>query len=260
MSVISAPRPRLPDQITIDFGPADLLGPAFLQLDRAARERGVYLSISTDFEELARVNALNLTDWYPLVPMFDPSVGGVTSENGFWISGINEHGEIVATQAARFYLWPDTTFAEEWRNRTFIYPDPRRQAQIDEHCTEDCAAARQLTGRVCHTGALWMRSDYRNQGLASIIPRLTRAYALTSWLPDFTFGIAKKGPAVTPQVVRRLYGWRNFDGSLQWYNSPHLGDILDIAVVWMNEREVTSDLQQFMQLLGKTAQPQSMAA
>lgn len=260
MSVISAPRPRLPDQISVDFGPPELLGPAFLQLDRAARDRGVYLSISTDFQELADVNARNLGDWYPLVPMFDPAIGGINGENGFWISGINDQGEIVATQAARFYLWPGTTFADEWTNQNFIYADPRAQAQPGERCSEDCAAAHQLTGRVCHTGALWMRSDFRNQGLASIIPRLTRAYALTRWLPDSTFGIAKTGPAVTPQVVRRLYGWRNFDRSLQWYNSPHLGDILDIAVVWMDGREVLDDLTKFLRLLAAPTQAPAMAA
>ena len=43
MSVISQtqPRLRLPDQVTIDFGPAPLLAQSFLSLDRAMREQGV---------------------------------------------------------------------------------------------------------------------------------------------------------------------------------------------------------------------------
>lgn len=262
MSIIStsAPRLRLPDQVNIDFGPAELLGPAFLQLDRAARERGIYLSVSNDFEELAEVNARNARDWYPLVPMFDPTVGGITQENGFWISGHDHRGEVVLTQAARLYVWQDSTFAEEWESQSFMYPQPARQAQDGEHCKAACPAAAKLTGRVCHTGALWMRPDYRNQGLGSLMPRLTRAYALTRWWPEFTFSIVKALPSLTARNVKRLYGWRHFDGTLGWYNSPHLGDIPQIALCWMNDRETVDDLRQFVELLGAPATPMAHAA
>ncbi len=245
MSVISAPRLRLPDQVNIDFGPAEILGPAFLQLDRAARERGIYLSISRDFGELAEVNRNNREDWYPLVPMFDSSIGGVSSENGFWIYGVNDRGAIVATQAARLYLWPDTTFVQEWENRTFIYEDPARQSQPDERCTANCPGAYNITGRVCHTGALWMHPDYRNTGIGSLLPRVTRAYALTTWYPDYMFGIAKIRPSLSAQSVKRLYGWQHYDRELNWYGSPHLGDITEIAVCWMNEQEVLADVGKF---------------
>lgn len=262
MSIIStnAPRLRLPDQVNIDFGPVELLGPAFLHLDRAARDRGIYLSICDDFDELAEVNARNRQAWYPLVPMFDPGVGGINAENGFWIRGVDATGETVLTQAARLYVWPDTSFAEEWEARTFMYPDPDRQAQPDERGIANCPAAATLTGRVCHTGALWMRPDFRSQGLGSLMPRLTRAYAYTKWWPEYMFSIVKMAKSQNARNIRRLYGWPHFDGTIGWLNSPHLGDIPDIAICWMTEQETIEDLEQFMPLIAATEQPMEMAA
>jgi hypothetical protein len=250
MSVISVPRRRLLDQVTVEFGPTEFLANTFLSLDRAARERGIHLSLSHDLHELAEVNARNRADWYPLPPMFDPSLGGITPENGFWIYGVNEQGEVVITQAARLYLFADTTFADEWEQRTFIYPEPETQAKVDEYCTVDCAAAHDFTGRVCHTGALWIRSDCRGKGLASLMPRLTRAYSLTRWYPDSMLGLVKT--KLVDAGMARTYGWQRIDRSVHWFNAPNYGD-LDFAVCWMNPDDVVRDLGQLTQLLDEPA-------
>jgi len=249
---------RLPDQVSIDFGPPELLGPAFLQLDRAAREQGIYLSISHDLDELMDVNIQHRKHWYPLAPMFDSSLGGITGENGFWLRGVDDAGRVVATQAARLYFWPDTSFADEWEDLRFIYPDPSAQARPDEYCTADCATATKLSGRVCHTGALWLHPDRRGGVVTSILPRVTRAYALTRWYPEFTFGLAKVRPSVNARNVKRLYGWSNVDKSVKWYNTPHYGD-LDFAIVSMATGEVLADLAEFKPQAGLHAAHQEAA-
>lgn len=250
MSIIStsAPRLRLPDQVNIDFGPAELLGPAFLQLDRAARDSGIYLSVSHDMAALAEVNAKNRKDWYRLSPAFNADLGGIDEMNGFWVSGSNQDGEIVMTQAARLYLWPDTSFIEEWENRTLLYADPATQAEATERCTVDCPAAAKLTGRVGHTGALWVRSDQRNNGLVSVVQRVTRAYALTRWYPDYMFGLAKENTKLSPRSLTRLYGWHHVDRSVQWYGSTPLGDV-DCVLCWMDRKELVEDIAQFTDML-----------
>ncbi|MGA7806676.1 MAG: hypothetical protein WCB02_18925, partial [Bradyrhizobium sp.] len=42
---------------------------------------------------------------------------------------------------------------------------------------------------VVFSGAGWYRPDFRGKGLATILPRISRAYAFTSWLTDFTISI-----------------------------------------------------------------------
>src|SRR3546814_17758568 len=94
---------RLPDQITINHGPREQIGRFFLAADKAARDRGVTLSLSTDFELLREVNARNHGSWHGLAPSFDCAYGGIDGNCGFWILGRDNSGEIVTTQAARFF-------------------------------------------------------------------------------------------------------------------------------------------------------------
>src|SRR6516165_6894454 len=99
---------RLPSQLKIEYGPASLLGRFFLWADTAARDRGVTLAFAT-FQDLVEANRANSDSWLPLLPAFDPALGGAGPETGFVIIGRNKQGEVVATQAARFYAWPETT-------------------------------------------------------------------------------------------------------------------------------------------------------
>jgi hypothetical protein len=103
--------PRLPDQITVDYGPRygprDLLARFSLEADRAARSRGVYLHLHADLAGLAAFNR-RAPSWGTLVPIFQPECGLLKLDSAFWIEGRSATGEIVATQAARFFQWPQS--------------------------------------------------------------------------------------------------------------------------------------------------------
>ena len=239
MSVQSFPHKRLPDQISIGFGPPDILGPLFLKLDRAVRDRGIYLSVSHDLDELVDINKRNLTAWYPLLPMFNPNFGGATGENTFWIRGVNERGEVVLTQAARLYFWPDSTLDNELETQGFFYADPSKHAHFGEHCIVGTKALHAIRGRTCFTGGLWFHPSYRGRGLAHIMPRLTRAYAVTTWYPEYFFSILQKH--IVSAGMPKVYGWRHLDGPVLWRGCPLYGD-LDLAVGWMDTDEAVDDL------------------
>ena len=90
---------RLPDALTIKHGPARLLSTFVLEGDKAARRLGIRLRLRHDFPELVYVNEQQIANnnWYPLAKMFDPGVSDLVPENSYWISGEDEHGEIVLT-------------------------------------------------------------------------------------------------------------------------------------------------------------------
>ena len=102
---------RLPDALTVKHGPAHLLSRFVLEGDKAAREKGVRLRLRHDFGELVYVNKQQIArgSWYRLLDPFNPEYSDLTPENSYWISGENENGEIVLTQAGRIYYWPDST-------------------------------------------------------------------------------------------------------------------------------------------------------
>src|ERR1700690_1353639 len=133
--------PRLPDQITIDHGAPELLGPFFLAADRAARERGVYLRLRHDLDGLVALNERERGRWYRLSPLFDPAFSAVTPDNAYWIEGRNVDGETVAAQAGRVFDWPTTTLKEEIESLRIFYADPARMAVPGETCVVTAPSA-----------------------------------------------------------------------------------------------------------------------
>jgi hypothetical protein len=232
---------RLPDQIVVQFGPQEKLAQFFLEADRAARERGVRLFIQSDFDELAKINARERKNWYRLAPMFDAVYGGIGHDNAFWIVGLNDDDEVVVTQAARLYPWFDTTFREECRSLRLFYGDAKH-AMDGERCEVNAPSAQRIKGRVCYSGSTWFRPDYRGRGLASILPRISRSYALTRWMTDYTISLVETD--LVDRGVARRYGYTNVETLIQWTDSAW-GNI-DFTLVWMPREQLLSDLDGFL--------------
>src|SRR5258707_12533771 len=106
-TIVAPDNVRLPDALTVKYGPAPLLSVFVLEGDKFAREAGVRLRVRHDFDELLYVNRLHHApgDWYRLPDIFNHEYSALTPENAYWLSGEDEHGEVVLTWAARFYYW-----------------------------------------------------------------------------------------------------------------------------------------------------------
>jgi hypothetical protein len=226
--------------ITINHGPRSLLGRFFLLADQAARTRGITLEFSS-MEELVRINRLNASTWRPILPHYDVQYGGLHSENAFCIVGRNKDGEAVATQAARFYDWTQTTLVEEASTLGLFYPQPSLMAQRREKCTITAPHAGSITGRVAFTGAAWYRPDYRGRDLAAVLPRIARAYAFAKWCTDcnITF-IAER--LVESGLAQRC-GYTNVEFAVELDNFA-IGAYRG-ALVWMEKAEMLDDLSRF---------------
>lgn len=177
------------DDIAIEYGPADALNTLFLNADTVARSNGVRLSFAT-FSELIDVNKKNLDSWQPLVPIFDPDVGGITNETGFCIVARNAEGDVIATQAARLYTWlGGTNLKHEAESLRLFYADPEHSKRPGELCQISAPSAAKINGRTVFPGAVWYRPDYRKKGLHQIIGRVVKGIAFTRWYTDamFTF-------------------------------------------------------------------------
>jgi hypothetical protein len=238
----SMPHPHLITDITVEHGPPDLLGRFFLKADTAARQCGVTLSFGT-FEELQEINDRNRATWKPLVPLFSPRYNGLDPGSAFCILGRNRAGEVVATQAARFYSWPKTNFYEEARSLRLFYDDPASRALPDEVCEVTASATKRVTGRVVFSGGGWYRPDFRKRWMSAILPRISRAYAYTRWKSDFTTTVMDKG-VVNGGFPKRC-GYSNIEWVLDWRNTP-LGDMY-LAFLWMESDEMLSDLANFLE-------------
>jgi hypothetical protein len=210
---------RLPDALTIEYGPTRLLANFILEGDKVAREAGVRLRIRHDFDELLYVNRqyAKSHSWYPLVDAFNPECVDLRPENAFWISGENDDGEIVTTRITRIYNWIDTNLEEQ--ARAFWYGDDRGQP-----CVVTADAAKLITGVVAGGAAFWVRPDFRGKHLSHWIPRIGKALACARWPIEWLFcyiGIdhVRKGLAVN-------YGQKHLSHSVFYPGSPRGEQVL----------------------------------
>ena len=228
---------RLPDALTIKHGPARLLSTFVLEGDKAARRLGVRLRLRHDFGELAYVNKQRVAqgDWFRLVHMFNAQYCDLSPENSYWISGENEHGEIVLTQAGRIYYWPETNLEQEAR---LMFYGGRDEGQ---RCEITAAAAKFITGVVFYGGSGWVRPDFRGRQLMRLIPRLGRAYALARWPVDW--GISFVAPVLVEKGVAEGYGYKHASYSLFYPGSPW-GD-LEVVLATISAAEAYDDFSNF---------------
>lgn len=242
MPVLRQMLARLPNQITVNHGPREQLARFFLLADKAARDRGVSLSLSTDFELLEEINKSNRPSWHRLVPCFEHHVGGINAKNGFWLIGRDAQGEIVSTQAARFFDLGSETLADHLTSLRLFYPDPDRQKRDGEECHVTAPSARSITGRVVFSGAGWVHPDYRRRHMMLILPRISRALALTLWDTQTTFSIVANH--LVEKGVASAYGYRRIEPGILWFKAP-VGDRCEASLVWMPRQELLADMQAF---------------
>jgi|SRR5579884_3244382 len=244
---------RLPDALTVKYGPAGLLSRFVLAGDRYFRQRGVELRLRYDFDELCYFNKQEQARgrWYPLAPPFNSEITDLAPENAYWISGLDRHGEIVLTQAGRVYHWPDTTLADEAR---LLFYGGRDVGQV---CTVTAPTARTISGWVLWGGGLWIRPDFRGNGFPSWIGRLGRAYSTARWPLDWSTCFVSSTLFAKGNIAES-YGYPHVDRSLFYPQSP-LGD-LELFLLYMETAEIYGDLANFLSAASSAAAGAAVAS
>ena len=232
---------RLPDQVNVNFGPTQLVGEFILKVDRRVREAGIRLSMSEDFGELYETNQKNSSDWYQLVPWYNPAYGQIEPGQGFWLRGIDASGATVLTHAVRLYPCESSTLKEEIESLRMIYSDVAHRADKRTRAVVTAPSAARIDGRITCSGALWFRSDYRGKGLAGVIPRLTRAIALTRWAPDFHVTYVVKEKAA--HGITKVYGYDGHADGISIFDMPGFPSPFELVVCSKRPEKVISEIE-----------------
>lgn len=234
--------PRLPDQLSVNFGPAEAIGRAVLATDFAVRNLGIRLSLSTDFEEFAHVNAANQSDWYPLTPNFDFRHSAVDEKNAFWLKGIDARGDVVLCHAVRLYVFGNTTLKDELESLRFYFDRPETAIANGTSVAVEAPIASRIKRRVSYSGSLWVRSDFRGGGLARLIPPLNRALAVTRWYPSHHICILTQ-PTVEKGMAK-VYGYNHLEHTIWLRNLPGFAANLKTAVCWKTTDEAVFEIEE----------------
>ena len=235
---------RVLDQIEITRDPRDLLARFFLKAVAAVAARGIALEFAT-FDELLAVNKANSDTWKPITTSFHPQLGGVDETNGLVVFGRNAKGEVVATQATRLFDWRKTTLRQEAESMRLFYANPERDMRRDEACLVNSPEAGAISGNIALCGAIWYRPDYRGIGLASVIPRFTRAASFVRWeIDEF---IALVTAENTAKAFSQRTGFGATSGSITFRNHEILpGKDFETRLARLRPMQLVDDLFGFM--------------
>jgi hypothetical protein len=130
-----------------------------------------------------------------------------------------------------------------------FYADPDAALARGDHCKIITPVAQSIKGRVAYSGAGWYRRDFRGKGLATILPRISRAYAFTRWNTDFTISFI--GDAVTAGGMAERAGYTKIELSSVEFVAPPLD--VRCALVSMRADELLADLAAIMDQVSVSA-------
>jgi hypothetical protein len=231
------------DQIQLRHGPVAQLGRFFLLADQAAHDRGIHLQLHTDMASLdVAYRAVQPGQSVPIVPTFDPAHNDLSPANSFWISGHDDSGMVVATQAARFFDLTQSSVEQELRSLRLFWAEPERHLAAGTHCLVDCPPASGITGRVVYSGGAWYHSKVRGVGLSRILPRISRALAYSQWDSEYTFSVAET--VLIEKNVHRSYGYTRHSPSIRLAGSYR--EDLELELMWMPRHEMLEDLTAYV--------------
>lgn len=226
---------RLPDALTVEHGPAALLARFVITSDVYARQLGLSLRVSYDFDELVFVNRRYVAEgsWYPIIGEFDPKISRLTPENAFWVSGVDADGEVAATYAGHVYYWPDTNL--EQQAVAVVYGRDEGQ-----QCRVETPVARTISGVVMSGGCAWVRPDYRGRKLSHLFPRVAKAYGLSRWPLDWLIGYVTA--AGYQKGLHTFYGARHTSPGM-FYPEPWG----ELVLLYTSGSEACEDLADFLE-------------
>ncbi|MCA1518412.1 hypothetical protein I6F14_10480 [Bradyrhizobium sp. IC3069] len=157
--------------------------------DDAAANKGIRLSIGFDFHDYVSITR-SLPTKTPTYPIFRPDRSPIEKGKGYWLIGLDKHNEVALAEAARLYDLSHTNFAELLESLKMFYADPATHAHPQDRCICTAPSARKITGKMAYHGDVWVRPEFRGQGMLKIMTGILRGVTLALWAPDYVCGLA----------------------------------------------------------------------
>ncbi|MCC8969186.1 hypothetical protein [Bradyrhizobium brasilense] len=159
--------------------------------DDVAKNKGIKLLIGFDFHEYVSIVRATPTKG-PTFPNFRPDRSPIKSGEGYWIMGVDKNNDVAGVEAARLYDLSHSNFAEHLQSLKAFYADPTIHAHPEDRCTCTAPSAKHMTGKVAYHGDLWVRRDFRGQGVREILTGITHAVSFAMWAPDFLCALVER--------------------------------------------------------------------
>ena len=190
------------------------------------------LVVERDFYDLVRF--LKHHDAF-VYPAFDPDRCTIEGDS-FWFRLTDMDGNTVASHADRIYDTND--FCELMESGELWFGANARRRKIPYSLIKRPAV--QLSGRVGHSGALWVDKAYRGKGLSLYLPYLSRSLCLRNFDTQYHTGLVFKSLAGS-KVPAEYYGYPHVDLCLDGYFPP-TEKMEQVYLCWISQEEAVGRL------------------
>jgi GNAT superfamily N-acetyltransferase len=226
----------------VRHGPGPLLGRFMLLVDAYLKAFDVTLRRAT-LADAHRLHVAHQSSWALFPPMLDPNLGSIAEDRSYALIGVNSSGEIVTSQGGHVFDLSHCSLRQIVDDQSFFYGRKDRVQPNGPRCEIWAPIAEKLHGQVVYSGALWVRPDYRGHKFASVLPRLSRAYALSQWNTDYT--IAFISQANKTSRLFEMYGYSQAEDGFRMSNLANCGEVTG-PLMWMHRDELIRDLARFL--------------
>lgn len=155
-----------------------------------------------------------------LNPAFDPDYCALDRTNSHWVAIVNSSGDVMGCIASKMMRTND--YVKEvlgtgalWHGRR---PNPDWRINLVR-----ADAVPMISGSVAYHGGFWLHPSLRGHGLARLVPRMSRAMAVTRYRADWDCGLVFE-PLGLADVPCKAYGYTNceliIDGWVPLTNLP----------------------------------------
>ena len=199
---------------------------AIAHLLEQARESGLELDISSDFDELQRTRHEARGDC--VSPMFDPEISLLDDDRAFWLSARLASGRVIALQAFRLdIVHPNLAeWALGWMAGLYL---KRKELVLPRRVEPPFnTRAHLMSGKLVYHGELWIDRHHRNRHCFDIFPRAGMLLAYLKWLPSGLWSLVNESMATRGHMVRMGYGHLE-RGFFSWEWEPNGAE----AVEWV---------------------------
>ncbi|QKC79264.1 hypothetical protein EB233_30560 [Mesorhizobium erdmanii] len=202
----------------------------------AARKSGMQFRMGENFEEYVNITE-NIVGKLPTDPSFRPDCSRLEAGRAFWIVGEDQSGEVAHVQALRVDDLTTTNLARHLESLKAFYANPRSHAGSGSLCICRAPTAQNITGSVVYHGDIWLREDFRRQGLPRIFAGIAFGLAWVKWSPDFIYALVHTWSI--QKGVAGQYGYLHREAHAAILSLPDRGIEEDDWLIWLTRRELS---------------------
>ncbi|MER9249966.1 hypothetical protein [Mesorhizobium sp. M0590] len=204
--------------------------------DNRARKSGIRFRTGEDFDEYVDITK-GIVGKRPTNPSFKPDCSNLGAGRGFWIVGECQSGKVAHVQALRVDYLANTNLAGHLESLKAFYADPKSHAGSGSSCVCFAPTAQNITRIVVYHGDLWLRDDFRGQGLPSTLAGIAFGLAWAKWSPDFIYALVPTW--LIEKGIVDQYGYPNREAQGAALSLPDHGIEDDDWLIWLTQRELS---------------------